>query len=120
MSEVVNLVQKRAAADPEAPNVVGVAAPQLDHFSGSDAPEDIPEDHLDRLLHAREAPLTSSLSYISLLLAYLDWSLHLANSPGRRVTLAQDAAHKWMQLFTPSQWAAPAPGDRRFSNESWT
>ena len=27
-----------------------------------------------------------------LLLAYLDWSLHLANSPGRRVTLAQDAA----------------------------
>ena len=95
MSEVLNLAQKRnPVADVDAPSV-RPAAPA--HDTGAAAPETVPEDRLDRLLHAREAPLTSSLSYISLLLAYLDWSLHLANSP------AQDAAHKWMQLFTPSK-----------------
>ncbi|MDR3407181.1 MAG: alpha/beta fold hydrolase [Methylovirgula sp.] len=121
MSEVLNLAQKRAlVADAEAPSEPSpTVAPAPDASPDPAAPEKIPEDHLDRLLHAREAPLTSSLSYISLLLAYLDWALHLANSPGRRVTLAQDAAHKWLQLFTPSKWDAPSPDDRRFSNNGW-
>ncbi len=119
MSEVLNLAQKRnPVADVDAPSVPAPAAAPA-HDTGAAAPETVPEDRLDRLLHAREAPLTSSLSYISLLLAYLDWSLHLANSPGRRVTLAQDAAHKWMQLFTPSKWEAPSADDRRFSNDGW-
>jgi poly[(R)-3-hydroxyalkanoate] polymerase subunit PhaC len=121
MSKVISLAKKESdvadvAVEPTA-HTAAVAPVEADE-SGFSAINS--EDKLDRLLHAREAPLTSSLSSISLLLAYLDWALHLANAPGRRVALAKDAAHKWMQLFTPSQWDAPAVTDHRFSDESWT
>jgi polyhydroxyalkanoate synthase subunit PhaC len=77
-------------------------------------------DSLDRLLHAREARFTGSLSLISLQLAFLDWSLHLANAPGRRLELAQLAARQWTRLAVPAQWTKPLPGDRRFGDERWT
>jgi polyhydroxyalkanoate synthase subunit PhaC len=123
MPEVLSLAQKKTAdvatpavcSSPDASSSLLASVPHRD----PEGPEQDLEDRLDRFLHAREAPFTSSLSYISLLLAYLDWSLHLANSPGRRVTLAKDAAHKWMQLFTPAQWEAPTAGDHRFSNDGW-
>ncbi|WP_297298507.1 alpha/beta fold hydrolase [uncultured Methylovirgula sp.] len=119
MPDVIDLVEKRsdvANAGQAAHSPASVSQPETETPDVSSSGR---EDHLDRLLHAREAPLTSSLSTISLLLAYLDWALHLANAPGRRVALAQDAAHKWMQLFTPSQWDSPAATDHRFSDESW-
>ena len=77
-------------------------------------------DALDRLLHAREARLSGSLSLISLALAYLDWSLHLANAPGRRLELAELASRQWAWLASPSRWTKPLPGDRRFQGEAWT
>ena len=49
-------------------------------------------DPLDRLVHACEASFTGFLSPVSLTLAYLDWALHLANAPGRRLELA-DRVH---------------------------
>ena len=77
-------------------------------------------DSLDRLLHAREARFTGSLSLISLTLAYLDWIMHLANAPGRRLELAQLASRQWARLAAPAQWTKPLPGDHRFGDESWT
>jgi polyhydroxyalkanoate synthase len=78
------------------------------------------EDRLDRLLHAREARLTGSLSLISLQLAFLDWAQHLANAPGRRIALAELASRQWMRLALPAQWTKPLAGDHRFASDGWT
>jgi len=102
------------------------AAPGLGHPSAQTHPvpeapaPGIKEDSLDRLLHAREARFTGSLSLISLELAFLDWGLHLANAPGRRLELLEQAARQWARLASPSRWTKPLPGDRRFQDEAWT
>ncbi len=54
--------------------------------------EETPTQRLDRLLHASTAPLTGSLSPVSLSLAWADWAWHLAVSPGRQMELAARAA----------------------------
>lgn len=77
------------------------------------------EDSLDRLLHAREARFTFSQSLKSLTLAFLDWGLHLANAPGRRITLAESASRQWARLLSQDLWAKPPAGDHRFDDESW-
>ncbi|MEI9916227.1 MAG: alpha/beta fold hydrolase [Methylovirgula sp.] len=77
------------------------------------------EDSLDRLLHAREARFTFSQSLESLTLAFLDWGLHLANAPGRRITLAESASRQWARLLDQDLWAKPASGDHRFDDEGW-
>ncbi len=69
------------------------------------------EDSLDRLLLAREARFTFSQSLESLTLAFLDWGLHLANAPGRRITLAESASRQWARLLDQDLWAKPASGD---------
>ena len=79
-----------------------------------------PTNSLDRLLHAREARFTGSLSPESLILACLDWSLHLANAPGRRLELAQGAARQWARLASPEHWIEPSRGDYRFLDKSWS
>lgn len=84
------------------------------------APEMLTSDPLDRLVHAREARFTGSLSPVSLTLAYLDWALHLANAPGRQLELARGAGRQWARLMAPENWTEPAPGDRRFSDPSWS
>jgi len=77
-------------------------------------------DPLDRLLHAREARFTGSLSPVSLTLAYLDWAFHLANAPGRQLELAQSAGRQWARLLSPAHWTRPARGDRRYSDPAWS
>lgn len=75
---------------------------------------------LDPLLHACEARFTGSLSSESLTLAFLDWSLHLANAPGRRLELAHSAARQWARLASPGHWIEPPRGDHRFLDKAWT
>ena len=77
-------------------------------------------DPLDRLVHACEASFTGFLSPVSLTLAYLDWALHLANAPGRRLELAQEGARQWARLSSPERWTVPARGDRRFGDPAWS
>ena len=77
-------------------------------------------DPLDRLVHAREARFTGSLSPVSLTLAYLDWAFHLANAPGRQLELARAVGRQWARLASPKHWTAPTPGDRRFSDPAWS
>jgi poly[(R)-3-hydroxyalkanoate] polymerase subunit PhaC len=79
-----------------------------------------PSNSLDRLLHATQARFTGSLSPASLTLAFLDWGLHLANAPGRRLELAGEAARQWTRLACPTQWISPPPEDRRFQDAAWS
>src|SRR5580658_9186858 len=88
--------------------------------SPEDALDATTTDALDRLLHACEARWTGSLSPESLILAFWDWSLHLANAPGRRLVLAQEAAHRWARLACPGHWIEPSRGDHRFLDKSWS
>ena len=74
----------------------------------------------DRLLHAWQARWTGSLSGISLTLAYLDWFLHLANAPERRLALALKAGEQLKRLASPVEWTQPAAEDHRFRDEAWT
>ena len=68
------------------------------------------------------------LSPISLALAYADWSMHLAVSPGRQLLLAQHAValaqHNLTQAFNPAPEldarGEPVPDkDLRFSDAGW-
>lgn len=79
---------------------------------------------LDQAFHAQQAKASLGLSPISLSLAYADWALHLAASPGRQWLLVQHAA----ALFGQSLRQQPAldPDDQplpekdpRFSDAGW-
>lgn len=108
----------RPAVAPASPGPVpGVAAQILDQSAWMAAMANI--DSLDRLVHAREARFTGSLSPVSMTLAYMDWALHLANAPGRRLKLAQDAARQWVRLSSPANWTTPRSGDHRFADPAW-
>jgi polyhydroxyalkanoate synthase len=76
-------------------------------------------EDLDRRLHAWQATFTASLSPASLLLAYLDWSLHMANAPAHRLRLARAAAINCARLASPKRWLKPEPRYRRFQGPAW-
>jgi len=56
---------------------------------------------IDHFLHANEARLTAGLSQSSASAAYLDWAVHLANSPGKQGELIEKAFRKSLK-FTRS------------------
>lgn len=70
---------------------------------------------LDQAIHALWAPVGRGLSPISLTLAYLDWAMHLASSPGQQLLLMQQAMLDWpVQLFAKEE-----EKDARFRHEAW-
>ncbi|CAA7618098.1 Poly-beta-hydroxybutyrate polymerase [Magnetospirillum sp. UT-4] len=83
----------------------------------------------DRLMHAFQGRFTMALSPASLLLAYLDWAVHLANSPGKLGEMAQNAAAKALPLarYTVDSMLGrsdpdpfvPLAQDSRFSSPEW-
>jgi len=84
---------------------------------------------VDRLLHANEAKLTAGLSPASAMAAYLDWAVHLANSPGKQAELFEKAIRKSIRFNThlaemlagkaEEPCIEPLPQDRRFRGEAW-
>src|ERR1019366_10092424 len=103
-----------------------------------DGPIDLPRDgqqaapaptwsfaDLDRPVHAAEGRFTQGLSVLALALAFLDWGLHLANAPYRRVDLAHLAWEQARRLFSaalgigPSPCTEPSPNDHRFAADAW-
>jgi len=102
------------------------AAPPLE---GAPIKAIAPPEALDRALHAVAARLTGGLSPAAVSLAFADWLLHLATSPGKQMALAgnamQTASHFAQQLaqpatlFQPWRLVSPASGDRRFSAPEW-
>ncbi len=78
---------------------------------------------LDGLLHAAEGQFTGGLSRVAQWLAFLDWGVHLANAPFRRLELMKAAACQWRRLIEAASGktsVVPTPGDYRFSNPAWS
>ncbi len=83
---------------------------------------------LDKAVHTQLTKSSMGTSPISMTLAYADWALHLAASPGRQMLLAQQASTLFKQsLSSPmkQQPAVDASGkpeqeeDARFSDSGW-
>ena len=87
-------------------------------------------DVLDRSLHATVARFTGGISPAALALAYLDWVVHLAYAPGKRLRLVDKAMRKTIR-FGNYAWRCAIEGgdteccieplaqDRRFLGEAW-
>jgi polyhydroxyalkanoate synthase len=84
---------------------------------------------LDRMTHAWMGRFTASVSPAALTLAWADWAIHLASSPGKQIELWQKGARKTARL---AHYAAtcgtqenaprciePLPQDRRFEHPGW-
>jgi polyhydroxyalkanoate synthase len=86
-----------------------------------------PSDALDRAAHALIASMTSGLSPASAVLAWLDWTMHMAISPGKNLALASQALRDG--LYAMSGWmpgrsamphaAAGDASDPRFADPAW-
>ena len=88
-----------------------------------------PPTGIDRLLHASVARFTIGLSPVALWLAYADWAIHLAASPGKCQHLVEKGVRKAIRLLTYSSRLSaepdcppciePLPQDHRFRDEAW-
>jgi polyhydroxyalkanoate synthase subunit PhaC len=87
-------------------------------------------DAVDRSLHAAVARFTAGLSPSAMALAWLDWVLHLAAAPGRRIALAELATQQSVRLLEyagrcrfggdpPARCVEPLQQDHRFSAQEW-
>ena len=88
-------------------------------------------DVIDRAVHAATAQWTGGVSPAALAEAFMDWALHLAASPGKRLLLAEKAVKKSARLAAYAWRRAAEPGadcarcieplvqDRRFEGEAW-
>ncbi|WP_197706381.1 alpha/beta fold hydrolase [Magnetospirillum sp. 15-1] len=96
----------------------------------SAAPFPIFTESADRLVHAMQGRLTNGVSPASMILAYLDWLVHLTNSPGKVGELIQNAAAKSLPLIRYAQSSAlglrdadpfiePLAHDPRFTSPEW-
>jgi polyhydroxyalkanoate synthase len=102
--------------------------PEIGERNPSASPEFA--ETVDRWLHAGVARVTAGLSPAALASAYLDWAIHLAAAPGKRIQLVEKAARKSMRLFEyacrcglsggqSARCIEPLPQDRRFAGERW-
>ncbi len=102
--------------------------PQISPAVPASAPPDAAAA-MDAAVHARLSRASLGLSPISLALAFSDWAMHLAVSPGRQMQLAREglalSGQAWTRAVLPpaapaSADAAPAhDGDPRFSDPAW-
>lgn len=84
---------------------------------------------IDRLVHAALGRATLYISPASLALAYVDWALHLAISPGKQQALVEKALRKATRFVVHAARALaepatapciePLPQDRRFEDAAW-
>ncbi len=83
----------------------------------------------DRLVHALQGRLTGGLSPASIVLAYLDWAVHLGNSIGKVNEMTQNAMAKSYRFALYAARAStkpetepfiePLPQDTRFASPAW-
>jgi polyhydroxyalkanoate synthase len=94
------------------------------HTLDSSALEDI-----DRMTNIALGKLCGGVSPASLAMAYLDWTVHLASSPGKQFQLGAKAIRKAMRLGSYALTSAiagnaepciePLRGDHRFDHPGW-
>lgn len=86
---------------------------------------------LDRATSAALGRLTGGLSPAALILAYMDWAIHLAAAPGKRLQLVEKAGKKSWRLYrhlaeclfmgdSGRSCITPLPQDKRFAGEAWS
>ena len=82
----------------------------------------------DRMLHAALGRMTYGISPAAVAGAFMDWSAHLAFSPGKQQALVEKAMRKWHRLVLYALRSArsrcdsciePLPQDQRFSHPDW-
>lgn len=83
-----------------------------------------PGQALDNWIHEQLAQLNKGLSPFTLALSAMDWSLHMATSPGRQMALAQQAQNQWHEWLTQQSLLTPPAEkptvtDHRFSDPAW-
>ena len=86
-------------------------------------------EQIDRMLHAMMSQFTQGISPVGLALAWCDWSMHLAVSPGKWQRLVEKAVTKdlrWLGYaarstlgMTDQPCIEPLPQDRRFRSPAW-
>jgi polyhydroxyalkanoate synthase subunit PhaC len=86
-------------------------------------------DVLDHAVHAEIARFTGGLSPAAIALAFADWAIHLAASPGKQLALTgeiledvsrfSDISVHWATKFQPWSLIKPLPQDRRFADPDW-
>jgi polyhydroxyalkanoate synthase subunit PhaC len=85
-------------------------------------------DPLDLPLKSALAHVANGISPASLMLAHLDWLLHLAVSPSKQAQLASSALRKWLLWlqYSAQSWQGPCescvdplPQDKRFARPEW-
>jgi polyhydroxyalkanoate synthase len=87
---------------------------------------------IDRLLHAWVARFSGHISPTSLILAFVDWVLHLQVSPSKQQELLVEMGNRWLKLglyslsaqqvpgrTPPPPLVEPLPQDRRFDDPAW-
>jgi len=93
-----------------------------------EALKDTSHASVDSFIHAQKAKFTMNLSPVSLLLAFLDWSINLADSPGKQYRIAEDFNKKitnyWdytlrSLLRGDREPEKPITTDPRFQAEAW-
>ena len=99
------------------------AAPPADAWTDIEPPTTT-----DRMLHAALGRMTCGISPAALALAWTDWTLHLAESPGKWARLCEKALRKAGRFGNYAACAAagecapcidPLPQDRRFGDYAW-
>jgi len=126
---------RRAVVPAPAPPPAPVAAPAPTRPSAPTPPQPAearlgPTFHtFDRTLRAAEARITQGMSPTAISGAWLDWAVHLARAPGKRMELASRAGIqglRWLLWLrhamgdgTPAPLVPPANGDTRFAGEAW-
>lgn len=87
-------------------------------------------DALDRMLHFIQSRVTLGLSPAAITLAYLDWCLHLAGSPGKQLQLAEKLVRELVLLNQQlasclfsgeagQRCICPREEDKRFVDPQW-
>ena len=117
-------MSKTRVVSPAAKQTPSVPLPPVEESVGSEAFRAI-----DRMRVALSAQATAGISPASLALAFFDWSIHLASSPGKRLELVDKASRKASRLLAFCTDAAgkpgappciePLPGDFRFRAQGW-
>ncbi|SIQ09376.1 PHA/PHB synthase family protein [Marinobacterium stanieri] len=87
------------------------------------------KNSIDRVMHAVEGRYTQGMSPASLTLAFMDWLIHTAHSPGKLSEMRENFLRKYSAFGLWSMRAAfdpelkpfitSLPGDRRFSDPAW-
>lgn len=115
---VTPLSKTKATQEPPAP---ARSAPSSDS---------IPTYAMDRTLHAWMGKMTMGISPAALALAYLDWGLHLAMSPGKQMRMAEKTwrklyryllytSHYFRQKNHCEHCIEPLQQDHRFEHPEW-